>query len=185
MKSKVLIHEAKSFYNAYIALEQLQEQEPEPLLLYVPTIVNGAFAVELALKAILSDLNIHYEKEHNLLSLFELLPEELKKLFWKYLVMKAPEFENHQHQIEELTIISNAFVDMRYYYEVDVVPAINTRFLSAFANAAIYMMFGLGLNVSLVEIEKEKSDPEIEKMFEENNKKYIKKMDESIRKRRK
>lgn len=43
-----LAYQAKSFYNAYIALEQLKPDDK--MLLMVPKLVNGAFSIELILK---------------------------------------------------------------------------------------------------------------------------------------
>lgn len=57
-----LVFQAKSFYNAYIALEQISRQSEDDLLLLIPTIVNGAFSCELTLKAILAKNKIEYEK---------------------------------------------------------------------------------------------------------------------------
>ena len=39
-----LVFQAKSFYNAYIALEQISRQSEDDLLLLIPTIVNGLFS---------------------------------------------------------------------------------------------------------------------------------------------
>ena len=34
------------------------------MMFYIPSLVNGAFSIELAIKAILSKNDIKYEKEH-------------------------------------------------------------------------------------------------------------------------
>ncbi|MBR6148761.1 MAG: HEPN domain-containing protein, partial [Lachnospiraceae bacterium] len=87
-----LVYQAKSFYNAYIALEQIGRQAEDDLLLYIPTIVNGAFSCELTLKAILAKNKIKYDNEHNLLSLFELLPDSFRNELLGHLIQKAPEY---------------------------------------------------------------------------------------------
>ncbi len=64
--------------------------------------------------------------------------------------------------------MSNAFVDWRYAFEDKPVPAFNTKFLSAFANAAIWTMFS-HYNVSLEHSDTvTKTDEEIEEMIREN-----------------
>lgn len=166
-----LVYQAKSFYNAYIALEQLNRQSEDDLLYFVPTIVNGAFSCELILKAILAKNKIEYEKDHNLFSLFRLLPDSFRTELYEYFIKKAPEYREWDKFEDELILISNAFSDWRYAFENKPVPAFDTRFLAAFANAAIWTMF-MHYNVSLVRSDTvEKSDDEIEEMFRENREK--------------
>ena len=164
----LLVFQAKSFYNAYITLEQVSRQSEDDLLLYVPIIVNGAFSSELTLKAILTKNQIEYENEHNLLSLFELLPDSFRSELIEHLIQKAPEYKEPEKFVDELILISNAFVDWRYAFEDKPVPALDTRFLSAFANAAIWTMFSY-YNASFERCDNvEKSDEEIEEMINEN-----------------
>ena len=73
MNADFLVYQAKSFYNAYIALEQVERSTGEPMY-NVPLLVNGAFSIELSLKAILVKNSIDYGKEHNLLVLFLKIP---------------------------------------------------------------------------------------------------------------
>jgi len=61
---KMVIFQAKSFYNAYINLERINEQAGG-LYFFAPMVINGAFAIEIAIKAILMNLEIPFEKEHN------------------------------------------------------------------------------------------------------------------------
>ena len=69
MNSTLLVYQAKSFYNAYIALEQLSREDSDALLLLLaPLIVNGAFSIELTLKAILAKNQISYKNEHSITS---------------------------------------------------------------------------------------------------------------------
>ena len=115
MRSDFLVYEAKSFYNAYIALEQLSKADTTPeLLLYAPMVVNGSFSIELTLKAILVKNHISYGKEHNLLVLFRLLPKPFQDELLTHLIEKAPEYINPEKCVEELVLLSNAFVDWRY-----------------------------------------------------------------------
>lgn len=183
MNTDALVYEAKSFYNAYIALEQIQNVPDYGLLLAIPILVNGAFSVELTLKAILTKEKIRYEKEHNLYSLFSLLPIQIQEQIWNYMLTKSPEFGDAKVRRENLMLISDAFVDWRYSYEKALVPAINSRFLSAFANAAIFVMFDLGYNVDLVPTTSEKSDEEIDAMFEKNKTDYMEKVEKYLEKR--
>lgn len=175
MNEAFLIYQAKSFYNAYIMLEQIKNEE-DPLLLYVPMLVNGAFAVELILKAILTKQKIEYKNEHNLKVLFDKLPLDIQKELWDFLEKKKPEYADSKKRETELIIMSDAFVKWRYCFEGNGAPAFDTSFLSAFANAAIYIMFHLGYNAfcesrSTVPIEKY---DEIEKMFEDNRNSFFK-----------
>lgn len=180
-----LVYQAKSFYNAYIALEQIGRQAEDDLLLYIPTIVNGAFSCELTLKAILAKNKIKYDNEHNLLSLFELLPDSFQNELLGHLIQKAPEYKEAKKFVEELILISNAFVDWRYAFEDKPVPAFDTRFLSAFANAAIWTMFS-HYNVSLERCDDtEKTDDEIEEMFRENRERCKRINIEKFRKKKK
>ena len=110
-------------------------------MLFAPLVVNGAFSVELAFKAILAKNGIEYGKEHNLLILFQMLPESFQQELWTYLIEKAPEYADSSKTYDELILLSNAFIDWRYVFEEKPVPAIDSRFLAAFANAAIRTMF--------------------------------------------
>lgn len=163
-----LVFQAKSFYNAYIALEQISRQNDDEFFLFIPTIVNGAFSCELTLKAILAKNKIGYGKEHDLLSLFRLLPDSFQAELLEHLIQKAPEYKDTEKLADELILISNAFVDWRYAFEDKPVPALETRFLAAFANAAICTMFS-HYNVSLERCDTvEKTDEEIEEMIMKN-----------------
>ena len=167
MKNIWLVHQAKAFYNAYIALEQIGDPADAPMLLFVPRIVNGAFAVEITLKAILTEQGINYDKEHNLKVLFDKLPRNIQNEFWEFLCSKKPEYSDVEKRDKELVIMSDAFIKWRYSFEGGA-PAFDENFLSAFANAAIYMMFHLGYNAFIQPSNSSKSEEEIEKKFEDN-----------------
>lgn len=171
MNDDLLVYQAKSFYNAYIALEQLSRDDSDTLLLlFAPLVVNGAFSVELALKAILAKNQIEYGKEHNLLVLFQMLPKSFQQELWAYLVEKAPEYAGSDKRLDELILLSNAFVDWRYAFEGKPVPAIESRFLAAFANAAIRTLFS-HYTTDLQLSTKTESDDAIEQKFRDNREK--------------
>ena len=165
-----LAFEAKSFYNAYLNLEWMN-QSMGGTNFFIPMAVNGSFSIELSIKAILVHFGIPYDREHNLLALFRLLPVQLQDIFWRYLAYKAPEYADEKRRHDELVMISNVFVDWRYGFEGDPAPAFETRFLAAFANTAIWVMFALGMDYEIVERSKDKmdkSDEEIIDMIDQN-----------------
>ena len=163
-----LVYQAKSFYNAYIALDQINRQCEEPMLYYIPMLVNGAFSVEITLKAILAKNQIDYGKEHNLLILFEKLPDSFKAEMLEHLIEKAPEYEDIEKWSEELILISNAFVDWRYFYEEKTPPAFDARFLSAFANAAIWTMFSHNNAKMVYDTDETITNEEFEEKLQQN-----------------
>ena len=178
MNKEWLAYEAKSFYNAYLNLEWMN-QNAGGIEFFAPMAVNGAFSIELSIKAILVHFYIPYEREHNLLALFRLLPVQLQDIFWRYLAYKAPEYADEKRRQDELVMISNVFVDWRYGFEGDHAPAFETRFLSAFANTAIWVMFALGMDYELVERSKDKidqSDEEIADMIDQNRAETMKRI---------
>ena len=87
---------------------------------------------------------------------------------WLFLATKKPEYADVQKCEKELVIMSDAFVKWRYCFEGNNPPAFDISFLSAFANAAIYMMFHLGYNVSVQSSNLSESAEEIEKKFTDN-----------------
>lgn len=182
MKNPFIVYQAKSFYNAYICLDQIHRSSQE-MMLSVPMLVYGAFSVELTIKAILANNDIKYGKEHNLAVLFDLLPMDIQNKIWDWVAKKTPEYSDDQKRREELFLMSGAFEKWRYYFE-ESAPAFDSRFLASFANASIGVMFSLGLNVDLVPIETEKSDSEIEAKFSENRIKHIAKNTEYIQKKK-
>ena len=97
---------------------------------------------------------------------------------------KAPEYADQKRRTDELTLISNAFVDYRYVFECKLVPAFDMRFLSAFANAAICTMFSLGYNLFLLPSTSEKTEQEIDSMIENNRAESIQAIQAHIEKKR-
>lgn len=172
IQTNYLVYQAKSFYNAYIALEQIHQVSDDKMLYYVPVMVYGAFSIEITLKAILAKNEVEYGKEHNLLTLFRLLPESFGIELLGYLYEKAPEYRDTDKCAEELVLISNAFTDWRYAFEGNLAPAFDLRFLSAFANAAIWTMFS-HYNVDLTPTTNTKTNEEVEEMIRLNREKCI------------
>ncbi len=170
MKEKA-IFQAKSFYSAYINLERIFN-ECNDLFFYSPMIVNGAFSVELSIKALLINMDIPFSNEHNLVILFNLLPSNVQGQIWDWVVRKTPEYSDVEKREKMFILLSDTFRQWRYPYE-GTVPAIELRFLSSLANATIGVLFSLGFNVDLVPRVKDKTDEEVEKMFEENREEII------------
>lgn len=183
MKNPFLVYQAKSFYNAYIALEQLKPDDE--LLFMVPKLVNGAFSIELTIKAILVEQGISYDKEHNLKVLFDKLPAEIQKRIWDFLATKLPEYSDVTKCENELLIMSEAFVQWRYVFEDKGAPSIDGRFLAGLANAVIFVMFDLGYNTfftsSFVEPEQH---AEIDAHFEQNRKLFLEKNQSIVQKKK-
>lgn len=170
MNSDLLIFQAKSFYNAYIALEDLESTFDKPLLA-APMLVNGAFTVELGLKAILVKNNVNYAKEHNLFVLFNLLPECYQYEILNYIIEKAPEYKEPQKFLDEFLLATSVFVDWRYCFEKPA-PAVDIRFISAFANATIRCLLA-HYNVDLVETTTDETETEIDDKLARNRKQCI------------
>ena len=181
MKNPLIVYQAKSFYNAYVCLDQVHRSSQE-MMLKIPMLAYGAFSVEITIKAILANNDINYGKEHNLAVLFELLPKDIQKKIWDWVCEKTPEYSKDKKREEELVLMSSAFEKWRYCYE-ESAPAFDERFLSSFANAAVGVMFLLGLNVDLAPTKMEESDIEIEVKFSENRVKHIAKNTDYIQKK--
>lgn len=182
MENPILVYQAKAFYNAYIALEQLKPDDE--WLLLVPRLVNGAFSAELAIKAILTEQNISYDRVHNLIILFDRLPLDIQNKIWEYLAEKAPEYSDVAKRETELLLISEAFEQYRYCFEGNITAAFDMRFLAAFANASIGIMFELGYNASITERTVSPEDfAEIDTKIENNRSESIKHNQEIIQKK--
>jgi hypothetical protein len=168
-----LLFEATSFYNAFINLEKINDVLGKVKLI-PPVIVNGAFSIELSLKAILTIADIDYKKEHSIKRLFNMLPKDIQEQIWSWIAEKTPEYANVHICNDELSMISDAFIKWRYLFEGDPAPAIDMRFLSIFANATFGVMASLNPEIELVETSTELSADEIEKQFVDNRKLFIK-----------
>ena len=181
MINKVVVHQAISFYNAYINLDRMNNSRGGADLIY-PVIVNGVFSIELALKAILINQSIDYSKDHILAYLFEKLPTDVQNTVWEFVAEKTPVFADKKRHDEELLVMSNAFSRWRYAFE-ESVPSLDLVFLSSFANAIIRTMFSLGYNIALTESDEKISIEEakkVDEMIARNRQECIDKNEEHI-----
>lgn len=114
----------------------------------IPSIVCGAFSVELALKAILYNEGVDC-KGHHLLTLMNKLPAEVRNEIQKSLAQEWPDYD------QQLKNCDRAFVDWRYVHEVDRELNINVNFLillSELSCRAMMERIGITSNVTLHEM---------------------------------
>lgn len=115
-----------------------QEKDGRLYLYTAPIVVNAAFACEIYLKLLLYLEKIGYKKEHELKELFDKLPPEIKETIEKMTVQRCGYWKN-QFGMEVLSVLSNAFVEIRYIYERDWDEKgslhLDTGYLSAFRDA--------------------------------------------------
>lgn len=133
MKKCYLAFQAKIFYETFVVLRQMISGENGLVRYYVPYIVNGAFSAELALKSILTENEITYKKEHNLLKLFFLLPKEFGDEIISRFILLYPTY-NQENLSVDMVLLSDAFTDWRYSYEGNVAP-MDTKFADSFITA--------------------------------------------------
>jgi len=122
----LLMQECEAFYKVYLDLEERLGpggivdkpiEDPLPAMYCIPVKVNGAFAAELALKALLYAANITYETKngHQLEYLFHLLPAtekiELNKRFHQLIDITDEQI------LANLRNISNTFNEQRYLFD--------------------------------------------------------------------
>lgn len=81
--------------------------------LTAPAVVNAAFACEMFLKALLLHYGISYKKEHVLINLFDMLPDNTKDKINQFCGMK----DDTQVFRNTLSRHSNDFTDIRYFVE--------------------------------------------------------------------
>ena len=116
---KEMFRHACSFYNcAEITLKKF-EQDTEAICYVLPIGVNFAFASEVFLKCILKHNGISYDKEHELIKLFNLLPEDIKNPIQNFLELGYSGFSKEYVKIKYFDNINKAFVNWRYAYERD------------------------------------------------------------------
>lgn len=95
----------------------------------IPSVVNLAFAVELAVKAVLLAY-VNSPRGHGLKVLFEQLPEPDRTFISSNILFPAERFENEQ------AAVSEAFVEWRYIHEQRGAKSISLKFLMHFWNTA-------------------------------------------------
>lgn len=81
--------------------------------LTAPAVVNAAFACEMFLKALLKHYEIEYKREHNLIRLFDLLPEYARNKI-SYFCGASKDGSQFRKALSEH---ADDFVDIRYYVE--------------------------------------------------------------------
>lgn len=162
----MLCHKGFAFYSFYNAWKTLSlKSDNEQINEYtIPSIVNGAFASELALKYILSVEKINYKKTHLLHELFNLLPQSKKTNIWNVLKKNYPMYSDEQLKLLVISI-SNSFEDFRYFYEHDLV--IDWYFCKVFFNA----IFEQALSYPKYRLVKVESNEELENKFNRIEKK--------------
>lgn len=133
-KLSQLRYQAGSFLTAYINLSIMNSQAND-LTFTIPMVVNGAFSAELALKALLTKEGIRYYREHNLLYLFSLLPDDIALQIVNDSMSRTPAFRDINNWLDQLFYISGAFEDWRYAHEAEHSLVLDTNFLQAFAQA--------------------------------------------------
>ena len=118
MENGMLFAYVSAFYDAYLTLSKENEkcELGEKVFPLAPIIVNGAFATELALKSILTECKIPYEKEHGLYQLFTLLPVEYIKEIFARMKAISPEYDFDNFEVD-FTLFSNVYYEWRYAYE--------------------------------------------------------------------
>lgn len=105
------------FYEAAKILDKEMNKsvsEPKKLAkMFVSASVNYAFACELALKGILLKYEVGYGRNHKLNELVDLLPNEIKNVFYQALTLRfGVDAETVGQKILE---IANVFVEWRYF----------------------------------------------------------------------
>ena len=150
MKKCYLAFQAKIFYETFVVLRQMISGKNGIVRYYVPYIVNGAFSAELALKSILTENEIVYQKEHNLLKLFFLLPKVYRDEIISRFILLYPTY-NQENLSVDLVLLSDAFIDWRYSFEGNVAP-MDTKFADSFITA-IAKTLEAHYNVDYVECE--------------------------------
>lgn len=118
MKNSLLWLYVEAFYRAFLLLEDADKKYPRDEHIYylITAVVNGAFACELALKSILIENDISFEKNHNLYELFQLLPDVYKDEIYLRLRTGAPPYDMGNFDID-FTFFSEAYYKWRYAYE--------------------------------------------------------------------
>lgn len=110
----------QSFYNAFLLLHKKFKEKDSAgycdVFYFFPCVVNGALASELALKSILYQEKIPYEKNHDLYELFNLLPAEYQKEITYRILQLNPKY-NMDNFEKDFSFFAQAFIDFRYSYE--------------------------------------------------------------------
>lgn len=166
MDTTKLRYLAGSFLTAYINLCAMNAEVKDPIFV-VPMVVNGAFSAELSLKAILAENGIEYGKEHNLLYLFSLLPDDMLQEVVQRSWERTPAFRDTKVWINQLCLISDAFEEWRYGFEAKHALIVDTNFLQAFAQALSITLHAHYGDAEMKLVKVEENDETIEKKFQD------------------
>ena len=131
------------FYKAAEVLDKVLRAASEAgntqlrAIYFIPHIVNKSFAVEMAMKAILTKEGIACAKTHRLDELFISLPSDLKEATIVAIKIK---FGNINYD-DEIRKIGNAFVEWRYFHEKS--NSIEHDFFNVFADVVCQICYQL------------------------------------------
>lgn len=135
-KAQVMYHQARSFAEVskrlYQSNRHLQSWRNTDV---APFVVNTCFALEVYLKGIIELVDGGSPKGHDLLKIFEKLPEKIQN----QLEAKFSGVVKEDGPVETLSIREclkqhqNAFVDWRYLYETDFVDKVSVGNVVALA----------------------------------------------------
>lgn len=113
-----IMRQARSFEMATRLLHETKSSE-----LTVPFIVNGCFCIELLLKALLIK-STTIKSSHELIKLYQLLPDEVKSsLSKRYYDLNFDTLES------ALLNLNNTFVEWRYMHEKTDTSIVSTRII--------------------------------------------------------
>ncbi|MBE5750082.1 MAG: hypothetical protein E7346_04360 [Clostridiales bacterium] len=137
--AKGILLETAAFYKIYCRLEKEnyipfedekamdeyyeKRMQDDYVDLKVVEIVNGALAVELALKYLTFKENKTFKQIHNLDTLYNGLPEPHKSVLKSKIFTQAHQDENALNK--NLKVIANSFENWRYFFEKDGVGTSN------------------------------------------------------------
>ena len=107
----------------------------------IPALICASLSVEIGLKAILRQCGIEPKREHDLAVLLEKLPPDIYAQIKVETLKRFPDFD------VQLENAKKAFVDWRYFYEVENDMHINILFVGALG-AAVQKAIGLKWTVS-------------------------------------
>ena len=97
------------------------------------------FSCEIGLKALLLKEDISYGKTHKLNDLFELLPEQMKENIRNLTKEKFKiEFHMDCNFDDQLSQISNMFIELRYHFEAEASKEIIVGFIVAFNSSILH-----------------------------------------------
>lgn len=160
--------QADDFFKAYQLLEE--HNKNVSLTTMVPSVVNLAFAVELYIKDLhcsLHEKRSHRKDGHNILTLFDTLPESVRlEIFSHDSISKNPfmtrgnpfsprifskDYSPYDRFRDQIKKISNAFVEWRYAHELNTL-----HYDTSFALALIDALRITADNLHKQPIQKEK-----------------------------